>query len=66
MQATDAMDLQQHFAASMALLIGFYKGESDQDETVAELTALMGEIGWHRANVERATCPELELFGETK
>lgn len=66
LQATDTMTLQQHFSEAMALLIGFYKGEADRDETLAELTALMGEVGWHRANVERANSPELELFGEMK
>ena len=66
LQAVDAMDLQQHFAEAMALLIGFYKGDSDQEETLASLSGLMGEIGWHRANVERAKCPELGLFGEEK
>lgn len=66
LQATDAMDLQQNFSTAMALLIGFYKGESDQDETVSALTSIMGEIGWHRANVERANSPELELFGDAR
>jgi hypothetical protein len=62
LQAVDAIDLQQHFAEAMALLLGFYKGEADQEETLAALAALMGEIGWHRANVERANSPELPLY----
>jgi len=66
LQAVDAMDLQQHFAEAMALLIGFYKGQSDQEETLNSLSGLMGEIGWHRANVERANSPELALFGGEK
>lgn len=65
-QATDVIEVQQHFSESMALLIGFFKGESNQDETIESLSSLMGEIGWHRANVERASSPELELFGDTK
>lgn len=60
--ASDVMDLQQHFSESMALLIAFYKGESDQDETVSSLQALMGQVAWHKANVERAASPELDLF----
>lgn len=60
---TDVMELQQHIAEAMAMLIRFYKGQADRDDTVAELTTLMGEVGWHRANVERAQNPELELFG---
>ena len=66
LKETDVLELNQHVAEVMALLIGFSRGKSDQDETVAGLTALMGEIGWHRANVERAESPELELFGEMK
>lgn len=62
-KAGDVMDLQQHFAESMALLISFYKGEADQVETVSSLQALMGEVAWHKANVERAIEPELGLFG---
>lgn len=64
LKETDVLSLNQHFLEATALLIGFFKGESGQDETIAELDALMGELGWHRANVERAACPELELFGE--
>jgi len=60
--AGDIMDLQHHFAESMALLIAFYKGESDQDETVSSLQDLMGQVAWHKANVERAVAPELDLF----
>jgi hypothetical protein len=66
LQVTDAMELQQHMAEAMALLIGFYKGDADQDETLAALTALMADVGWHRGNVERANSPELELFGSVK
>lgn len=61
--AMDVNDLQAHFAESMGLLISFYKGEADQEETVASLQALMGQVAWHKANVERAAAPELELFG---
>lgn len=61
---TDVMALQQSFSDAVSLLIRFYKGDAAQDQTMAELTTLMGEIGWHRANVERAGSPELALFGE--
>lgn len=63
--ASDVMDLQQHFAESIALLILFYKGESDQEDTVTSLQALMGQVAWHKANVERAASPELDLFEVT-
>ena len=63
---TDVLELNQHMSEATALLIGFFKGQADQDETIAALDQVMGEVGWHKANVERAECPELELFGETK
>ena len=66
LKETDVLALNQHFAEAMAMLIGYFKGEADQDETIADLDALMGDIGWHRANVERASSPELELFGSGK
>lgn len=61
-KAGDVMDLQQLFAQSVQLLIAFYKGESGQDETASSLATLMGQIAWHKANVERASAPELGLF----
>lgn len=60
--AGDVMDLQHSFAESIALLILFYKGDSDQQETVTSLQSLMGRVAWHKANVERAASPELNLF----
>lgn len=62
--ANDVNDLQSRFVESIGLLIAFYKGESDQDETVGSLTDLMGQVAWHKANVERASAPELGLFNE--
>lgn len=58
----DVMQLQEHFAASVALLIRFYKGEASQEDTSGALHVLMREVGWHKVNVERASSPELDLF----
>ena len=66
LKEADVMSLKQHFDDAVGQLIGFYKGEVEQGETLAALAALMSEVGWHSANVERANCPELELFGEAK
>lgn len=66
LKETDVLSLNQNFSEAMAMLIGFFKGEAEQDETIAQLDSLMGSLGWHRANVERAESPELELFGEAK
>lgn len=65
-QADDVMELQRHFADSVALLIAFYRGESDQDETVSSLHSLLNQVAWHKANVERAAAPELALFSEAE
>lgn len=62
LKAGDVMDLQQNFNNAMSLLIGFYKGEAGQEETVCSLASLMGEVAYHKANVERAAAPELSLF----
>lgn len=61
---TEVMQLQKHFAETTGMLIDFHDHGTDGEETTAALTGLMGEIGWHRANVERCTQPDLPLFGE--
>ena len=61
---TDVMQLQMHFAETTSMLIGFNDSGADGEGTAAALTGLMGEIGWHRANVEKCTQPELPLFEE--
>lgn len=63
LQESDVMALQASFSDAMGLLIRFYQGEADQESTLSALDALMSEIGWQRANVERAKSPELPLFG---
>lgn len=60
---TDVMQLQKHFSETTSMLIDFNDHGTDGEETTAALTVLMGEIGWHRANVERCTQPDLPLFG---
>ncbi len=53
--------LQACFSSAMSMLLAFYGGETEADETLAELTRLMEELAWHRANIERYTQPELEF-----
>lgn len=65
-QAGDVMELQRHFAESIALLIAFYRGQADQEETVSSLHGLLNQVAWHKANVERASTPELALFDEAE
>jgi hypothetical protein len=60
---TTVLELQKSFTDTTGLLIGFHSTGQDGAETALALTGLMGEIGWHRANVERCTQPDLPLFG---
>ena len=66
MNSGDVMELQQHFAESVGLLIAFYRGEGDLDSTVCSLQSLLNQVAWHKANVERADTPELALFVEAE
>lgn len=61
---SDVLDLQQGFSDAMGLLIRFYRGEAERDETLAALAASMGDMAWHHANVERAAEPDLPLFDD--
>lgn len=63
-KADDVMELQRHFSDSVALLIAFYRGEADQEQTVSSLYSLLNQVAWHKVNVERSAAPELALFAE--
>jgi len=59
---TDLLGLQTQFNDAVNVLARFYRGDAEADETLAALTAAMGEIAGHRANVAQAMTPELALF----
>lgn len=61
---TDVLALQTQFNEAVNLLARFYRGEAEADATLAALTAAMGEIAGHRANVAQSLAPELALFEE--
>jgi hypothetical protein len=61
---TDIMELQRSFSDAISLLIGFQQSSVESSQASCALTGLMGEIGWHRANVERHSQPDLPMFGE--
>lgn len=46
------------------LALRFYRGEVSAEETKAVLDKMMGEIAWHRENVNKSLAPELGLFEE--
>ena len=60
--AQDINELQASFAEATGLLIKFYSGQTEATETLGALTDTLSKLGWHRANVEKSTEPELGLF----
>lgn len=62
---SDVNELQGTFSEAMGLLIRFYQGKSEADETMSALTQVMSDIAWHRENVSKTLSPELSLFDES-
>lgn len=58
----DVLELQKSFNHAVEMLIGFYQGEQEADPVLGELASVMSRIAEHRASVEMATAPELDLF----
>ena len=59
----DINSLQSSFAESVSLLLKFYEGESEADETIAALLTTMEQLAWHRGTIERHKQPELDFLG---
>jgi len=57
----DINSLQASFSESIGLLLKFYDGKSEIDQTLAALTDVMEKLAWHQGNVERYHQPELEF-----
>lgn len=62
---TDVNELQGTFSEAISLLIRFYQGKSEADETLGSLTQVMTDIAWHRENVSKTMTPELSLFDDS-
>jgi hypothetical protein len=58
---TDINTLQGSFSEAIGLLLKFYDGKSEVDETLAALSEVMEKLAWHQGNVERYFQPELEF-----
>ncbi|HYW03589.1 MAG TPA: hypothetical protein VFA86_06555 [Gammaproteobacteria bacterium] len=58
----DLMQLQADFSESVGLLIRFYQDGASATETLASLNSLLENLAFHRANVHKASQPELGLF----
>lgn len=62
--AEDLAGLQEHLAASLALLIRCYRGRASIEDTQRDLTASLQAMAWHRENVRQMTQPALDLGGD--
>lgn len=60
---TDLLALQTGFNEAVNVLAAFYKGRAEAEEALGELNRLLTDIAGHRARVECAATPELDLFG---
>lgn len=61
-KAQEINTLQGSFTHAVGLLIQFYQGQAQADETVQALTEVMGALAWQRENVAKTQAPELDLF----
>lgn len=57
----DINSLQSAFADSVSLLLQFYEGQADADETLAALTTTMENLAWHQGTVKRHRQPEFDF-----
>ena len=60
--ASDINELQSCFTKAVGMLLEFYEGKADADPVLGELAATMAKLASHRAAVEMANAPELDLF----
>lgn len=58
---SDTTELHQDFSEAFTLLVNFYEGKADQEETLFALTRTMEQIAWHRENVQKHEQPELDF-----
>lgn len=57
----DVHDLQMVLAAASGALLHLKAAAIERDECISALTSGIESLAWHRANVEKAHQPELEL-----
>lgn len=57
----DVHALQATLHDAVGALLAFVAGSVDRDACIAQLTAGLESLAWHRANVEKSDQPELEF-----
>jgi len=60
----DIQELQEALNTAVGALIRFYAGKADAAETLGSIQAGMEGLGFHRENVKKVDCPELDMFGD--
>lgn len=60
----DINTLQGSFTEAVSLLLKFYDGAAEAEETLAALYTTMEQLAWHQGAVERHRQPELDFVGE--
>jgi hypothetical protein len=59
--ANDIQTLQQQLHAVTGLLIEFYAGSAEAEDTLAGVQTAMQALAWHRGNVQQHGQPQLEF-----
>lgn len=57
----DINTLQACFTDAVALLLRFYDGQAEAEETLSSLTTTMERMAWHRGEVARHQHPQLDF-----
>ena len=60
----DIQALQETLNTAVGALIRFYAGKADAAETLGSIQRGMEGLGFHRENVKKVDCPELDMFGD--
>ncbi|WP_219211905.1 hypothetical protein [Variovorax boronicumulans] len=61
LKSKDVVELHNGFSAAVKLLTDFYAGKAESVETMAALSAHLGDMAWHRANVAQHSNPEFDF-----
>lgn len=62
--AKDIQGLQQQLHEVTGLLMAFYNGESNAEETLGGIQSAMQSLAWHRGNVQQHAQPQFEFADE--
>lgn len=58
---TDINALQASFADAVGLLLRYYDGQAEAEDTLGALYTTMEQLAWHQGTIERHRQPELDF-----